>query len=309
MNLTPKEKAAGAGEQRAAYNKNSHHYFPTNYRSAQGHIRRSGNALIGDCPCCGYKAALSITEKNGKRLYYCHAGCAQSDLWAVVRDVEGVADRVPAYQPKEKSENKGLGDYIQQLWQSSQPAKETLVAAYLSARGLATDIPDALRFLPRHKHRPTQTYWPIMLAGVTDYAANLRALHRTYLTTDGSSKAPVSPERMTLGPVMGCSVHLGAAGEQLAISEGLETGLSVMISTGIPTWAALSAGGIAGLILPPLPLACEVLICADNDENGVGQQAAESAAARWYAEGRNVRIATPPHVGKDFNDLLREVQS
>lgn len=306
MHSPHNEKAPGSS--RRPYQK-LHLYSATKSYHTQAGLRRSGNTLIGDCPCCGYKAALSITEKNGKRLYYCHVGCAQSDLWAVVRDFEGAADRMPAYQPKEQSENKGLADYIQQLWQSGQPATGTLIAKYLSVRSLVTDIPAALRFLPRHKHRPTETYWPIMLAGVTDHAGYLRAAHRTYLTADGKGKAPVSPERMTLGPVMGCSVHLGAASERLAVTEGLETGLSVMMATGNPTWAALSAGGIAGLILPPLPLASEVLICADNDENGVGQRAAETAATRWYAEGRAVRIATPPQVGKDFNDLLREVQS
>lgn len=292
----------GANQRTADSKKSQNYSAPNSYRQ-QGHIR-NGKAIIGDCPRCGYKGALSITEINGQRLYYCHAGCPQSDLWAVVREAEGIPERKPA---EVKPADKGLGDYIRQLWQASLPAKGTVAEAYLSARGLVSDIPAMLRCLPHHKHRPTETYWPIMLAGVTDYAGSLQALHRTFLSVDGKSKAPVSPERMTLGAVIGCSVHLGKAGERLAISEGLETALSIMVATGIPAWAALSAGGIQRLILPPLPLAREVLICADNDANGVGQRAAETAAMRWYGEGRIVRIATPPQTGKDFNDLLREV--
>jgi len=301
--MLPKEKAALAG---AAGNKKLQNHAATNYLPPQGQIRHSGNALIADCPCCGYKAALSITEKNGQRLYYCHAGCAQADLWAVVREAKGIPDRKPAYHAKVKPTDKGLGDYIQQLWQSSLPAEGTAVAAYLAARGIVTDIPCVLRSLSRHKHRPTETYWPVMLACVTDYTGNLRALHRTYLAVDGKSKAPVSPERMTLGPVNGYALHLAEAGERVAVTEGLETGLSVMIATGVPTWAALSAGGIQKLILPPLPLAREILVCADNDANGVGQRAAQTFAARCIAEGRRVRIALPPTPGSDFNDLLRE---
>jgi DNA primase len=69
----------------------------------------------------------------------------------------------------------------------------------------------------------------------------------------------------------------------------------------MPTWAALSAGGIKGLDLPPLPLASEVWIGADNDPAGTG--AAYAAAERWMREGRRVRIALPSE-GRDFADLL-----
>jgi hypothetical protein len=52
-----------------------------------------------------------------------------------------------------------------------------------------------------------------------------------------------------------------------------------------------------------------VIICADNDANGVGQRAAKTAAERFLAEGRRVRIALPPKSGIDFNDLLRGSES
>jgi putative DNA primase/helicase len=84
----------------------------------------------------------------------------------------------------------------------------------------------------------------------------------------------------------------------MAVSEGIETGLSFQQATGIPTWAALSAGGMKRLVLPLE--AREVLIAADADE--VGLQAATEAAARWHAEGRRVRIVKPPE-GLDFNEL------
>jgi phage/plasmid primase-like uncharacterized protein len=47
-----------------------------------------------------------------------------------------------------------------------------------------------------------------------------------------------------------------------------------------------------------------VLICADNDENGVGQAAARDAAWVCEEEGRAVRVAVPPIPGGDFNDIL-----
>jgi hypothetical protein len=78
-----------------------------------------------------------------------------------------------------------------------------------------------------------------------------------------------------------------------------------MTATGWPAWAALSTSGIASLILPPLPLAATVVILADNDPSGAGERAAHTAAQRWLAERRRVRIAMPPEPGTDFNDVLR----
>ena len=55
-------------------------------------------------------------------------------------------------------------------------------------------------------------------------------------------------------------------------------------------------------MLPALPLAKSVLIAADHDP--VGLAAASRAADRWTSEGRSVRIARPPKLGTDFNDLI-----
>jgi phage/plasmid primase-like uncharacterized protein len=127
------------------------------------------------------------------------------------------------------------------------------------------------------------------------------ALHRTFLQPDGSGKAPVEPAKASLGPVGGGAVRLTPAEVNLAVTEGIETGLSVLEATGTPTWAALSAGGIKALVLPPLPLASDIIIAADHDP--VGILAAYDSANRWTGEGRRVRIALPPK-GMDFNDLL-----
>jgi phage/plasmid primase-like uncharacterized protein len=104
-----------------------------------------------------------------------------------------------------------------------------------------------------------------------------------------------------LGPVRGGAVRLAAAGEVLAVTEGIETGLSVQQATGMPTWAALSTSGLTALELPVIVET--VIIVADGDAPGIAS--AERAAMRWAHEGRRVRIARPP-AGRDANDLLRE---
>ena len=64
-------------------------------------------------------------------------------------------------------------------------------------------------------------------------------------------------------------------------------------------WAALSAGNLVALVLPPEVRS--VVIAADADM--AGRRAAVAAARRWIAEGRAVRIATPNKPGLDFNDI------
>jgi phage/plasmid primase-like uncharacterized protein len=138
------------------------------------------------------------------------------------------------------------------------------------------------------------TVWP---------SCDVVAVHRSFITSDGR-KAAVEPHRMMLGPIEGGAVRLAPAGPALVLAEGIETALSVQEATGMPTWAALSAGNLVSVRLPDFPLATEVIIAADHDANGAGQRAAEEAAARFAAEGRRVRIALPPRTGLDFNDVI-----
>jgi putative DNA primase/helicase len=145
-----------------------------------------------------------------------------------------------------------------------------------------------------------------MVALVEHVERGLVAVHCTYLRPDGSDKADVEKPKAMFGTVGGGAVRIGAphSGEWLAVTEGIETALSVAIACAMPTWAALSAVGIKNLILPSE--ATHVVICADNDASGVGARAAHDAAARWLAEDRRVRLAMPPVRGTDFNDVLTD---
>jgi hypothetical protein len=272
------------------------------FKFSSGAINREtlpNKTIYRDCPCCGYKNALAITQTRDRTLFRCHAGCSQRALWNAIsdNDMQAANPSVPASRRTCGSE-----EYARLLWDKSLPAAGTLVARYLKEREISGPLPAALRYLPEHLHSPTNTKWPVMLASVIDIARGLKAVHRTYLDRDGSRKAPLQPERMTLGKVSGFACHLADADERLAIAEGIETAFAFQLLTGIPTWAALSAGGIRTLILPPLPAAQVVTIAADSDEPGI--RAANFAAERWGAEGRKVRITTPPRPGMDFNDLL-----
>lgn len=128
------------------------------------------------------------------------------------------------------------------------------------------------------------------------------AVHRTFLSPEGSGKANVKPVKMALGPTARGAVRFAAAGPRLRLCEGIEDGLSVMQSDPIlPVWATLGTSGLRAVTLPAS--VHEVEILADADVSG--DAAAEDVARRFLAEGRSVRIARPLAPFKDFNDALR----
>ena len=90
-------------------------------------------------------------------------------------------------------------------------------------------------------------------------------------------------------------------GEQLAVAEGIETALSVIQITNLPTVAALSAAGMRSLRWPPQVR--RLWIAADNDEAGL--KAAEVLLGRALRAGLQAHIKVPARGKNDFNDLLR----
>ena len=109
--------------------------------------------------------------------------------------------------------------------------------------------------------------------------------------------------------VNGCAVRLMPAGEVLCVAEGIETALSVSTATGYPCWSCVSANGLA-TFEPPEGVRI-VLIFADKDASGVGDEAAEKLRRRLAEKGRLAVICRIPDPipagdkGIDWNDVLK----
>jgi hypothetical protein len=84
--------------------------------------------------------------------------------------------------------------------------------------------------------------------------------------------------------INGAAVRLFEATEELAISEGIETGIALHLATGKPVWAGLNAGNLEKLWLPDTVR--KVCIYADNDADGdfAGQAFAFALARRLKRE-------------------------
>ena len=187
-----------------------------------------------------------------------------------------------------------------EIWRETIAANYIL-ETYLGGRLILAPIPATIRLHRSLRNREAGCRRPAMGAlGEHAVAPGLVAIHCTYLASNGEGKASIDPVKRCIGPVGGGAVRLAPAAPTLAVTEGIESGLSYMEATGIPTWAALSAVGIRSLILPDV--VTEVVIAADPDPIGI--MAARAAAKRWLAEGRRVGIARPP-IGLDFNDMAR----
>jgi hypothetical protein len=273
--------------------------------------RKAGSGWMVRCPTHDDREpSLSIRyADDGNVLVRCHAGCDQDRVIATLRS-RGLwmengprrfirsAPRAAATRPPDRDDARRSTAALA-IWESAAPAGGSLVEAYLASRGLRLPPLPTLRFSNSLKH-PSGGLWPAMVALVTREPDDTPlAIHRTFLSRDGSGKAPVNPQKMMLGPCRGGAVRLAAPCDVLMVGEGIETCLAAMRATGHPAWAALSTAGLRNLDLPGD--ARDVIVLADGDDPG--EAAARDCASRWKREGRRVRIARPPR-GMDFNDLL-----
>jgi putative DNA primase/helicase len=215
----------------------------------------------------------------------------------------GAAARKP---PGGSNRRKNPRGEIEAILAQTMPIAGTVAEAYLWGRGITCPVTGDLQFHPNLKHWESGVVYPAIVAIVRNQEGEQVAIHRTWLNGDGGGKAPIEKPRMMLGPVVGGAVRLADVGSDnvVGVAEGIETALSTMAACpSLPVWAALSANGLERVVLPPEIQS--VVILADNDVSGVGLRAAEALAERLVAEERGVRIAMPPEIGDDFNDLLQ----
>ena len=175
------------------------------------------------------------------------------------------------------------------LWGRREPISESNAAGlYLRKRGYEGQFLATSGYLPPNGKHP-----PAMIAafgfadepepGLVAPPAAVHGVHLTRLTLEGD-KAPIDPIKIMVGPSAGLPIVLAPANDLLAIdvTEGLETGLSVLEWRSAGVWVAGTAGRMPALV-ENLPVYTECLhIFAERDEAGLcfARKAARMAAAR-----------------------------
>lgn len=203
------------------------------------------------------------------------------------------------------------------------PASQSdVVERYLRNRGLKGDmalLPNCLFSNPSLFHKDTSenvTFWPGLVASVSDENYDVVSLHRHYITKDGK-KAPVDNAKKMMTPnvinMNGGSIKLDLPLELeghglLGVCEGLETALAIREATGIPMWSGIDANKMKSMKIPAW--VTTVIIWGDHDRSKTGDEKSEELKTRLENEvpGRNVIIHIPdtieiPHKSKSVDWL------
>ena len=232
----------------------------------------------GPCPLCGGTDRFQYTDKFGEGNYHCRQ-CGPGggfkllqavkgvEFNAALCDVERCLGLLPEHAVVRKSQTTGLQmqKLVQRIWDEARPVTAgDEVARYLSGRGLALPAyPEVLRFHPALGYYEKDAAGksrklaecPAMLACIQAADGNAVTLHRTYLK-DGAKLPAADAKKVLSAGINGAAVRLFEAGDELAVCEGIETGLAVHLATGKPVWAGISAGNLEKLWLPDACAAC-----------------------------------------------------
>ncbi len=278
----------------------------------------SGNH--GPCPLCGGKDRFRWDDKGGSGSFICtHCGAGSGvDLAMRWLNVDFVTARqeIDKYLPsaqftlrKATRSAEGVKQWAARVWMDGNRLTGTDPASrYLEQRGLAlSDYPSQLRYCSSLAYKHTdgaRSRHPAMVAKFHSPDTKDWTLHLTYLTDDGHKANVEAVKKLAPMPVpTGGAVRLAPSAETMGIAEGIETALSAQQMFGIPVWAALSTGNL--MKWRPPPTVKYVIVFSDCDESYAGQMAAYSLAYKLRGEHLGVEVRIPPHMGEDWNDLLR----
>ncbi len=299
----------------------------TGLLAALGVDERILNGKNQPCPLCGGTDRFQYTDKFGEGNYHCRScgaggglklaqgslGLKFGELLDRLEQQLGAVRTAPSVASGGPSPEK-MKRLCQRIWQEARPiTRGDEVDRYLRNRGLQlSNYPRTLRFHPAlgyfekpagQQRSKKVAEFPAMLAVVQASDGHAVTLHRTYLH-DGRKALGVQCRKVLCSGINGAAVRLFEPGDELAVTEGIETALAVHSSTGKPVWAALSCGNLQKLWIPDS--VARVCIYADNDANAAfdGQASAYALAQRLKREARKLVGVQPDN----RNVPTREVQ-
>jgi putative DNA primase/helicase len=256
----------------------------------------------------------------------------------VARDSGGVAESRGISPEKQDARRKAIGSILAKC----QREPGDIHRAYFHNRGIAAaadirsgsllyhpGLPYYVNGKPLLDGKGGWKTWAAIVGRVSSSSGWL-GLQRIYLTKDGQKADEEirqavleaglnadcdSKPMLSINGMVGGAVRLGKAGKVLAVGEGLETMLAVSI--GLGGFMSVAAAGTAALLEGmEIPEQVEtLLIFADKDANGRGEQAAIALKSRVSPQ-MDVRIILPSlcvstaHRGVDWlNELSNDASA
>jgi hypothetical protein len=244
---------------------------------------------MAKCPCHNDRTpSLSIKDGARELIVHCHGGCSYRAVKDELRR-QGLLEplgTVVTFRPTIEPNTRTL-TAARMLWERRRPISGTPVETYLrQSRGCSADIPSVFGYLP-----PTERYpHPTMIAAF-GVGKEIAGVHLTYLKADGSGKAAVVAQKITLGQgSTGHPIVIAPPTTGLLIAEGIEDALSGYQATGLGAWAAGSAGRMPALA-DVVPNDVEtVSILRHPDSAGI----AGAAALTERLVGRGIEVLCEP---------------
>jgi putative DNA primase/helicase len=215
---------------------------------------------------------------------------------------QAAIDREAAKRPRSEDDHHRIERAVA-IWHKAQDPRGTLAQIYLNVHR-KLDLDDdlaggVLRFHPacpwRNENTGKTDRVPALIAAFRSIDdGTITAIHRIALNSDGSKLG-----RRMLGVVHRAAVMLDPIGTELAIGEGIETGMAARQLGVQPTWALGSTGGIAGF---PILEGVKTLTIL-GETGAASREAIHFCGRRWRRAFRRVSIVMP-EIGNDLNDEL-----
>lgn len=182
----------------------------------------------------------------------------------------------------------------QRIWDTARSLIDgDPVTTYLRGRRIGPPYRSALRYHPSAPIMEGGGQHPAMIALISHANGNCTGIHLTYLATGGAGKAAgLRSGKKMLGSVTGAACWPNMICERMAIAEGIESAIAVERLHRLPCIAALAAGNLHRVALPPQVR--KLVIVADQEPSGKGLEAAHRAIAHYRRLGIRVEAIAPP---------------
>lgn len=285
------------------------------------------------CPLagCGGTDRFQYTDKFGDGNYVCRA-CGAGGGFKLLMGYFGWSAATALYRVERSlcmqpalataaAAPKDTQALIQRILSETTRIKRgDEVDRYLHNRGLGmSEYPDALRTHPSlgYYEQDAKTgkpalvsRYPAMVACIHDRHGEVVSLHRTYLQ-DGQKLVGRNAKKLLCGGVQGGAIRLAPAGSDLAVCEGIETGLAILKRTGQPIWSGICAGNLERMWIPEEVRRLRVY--GDNDADSMfdGQASAFGLARQFLkrrvvGERRTAEVFIPRAAGADWANVLAQ---
>lgn len=126
-----------------------------------------------------------------------------------------------------------MRDIASRYWRYCRDIKNTIGETYLNSRGIYMqdhDIEPSMKFNNRVFNQELQLYIPAVIFKVSDKPdGNLLAVHRIWISRDGTRKARLEENKKAVGSIQGNGIWFGAPDKTLYVCEGPEEALTIRL--------------------------------------------------------------------------------